>query len=83
MLDDCVINKLGSDLENLFSVEYVTKNVPILDHRVACEILNVVNDVFQDMDEASFQESHFNNWVRDDFYFSQVTDSYDSEKSVC
>jgi hypothetical protein len=71
---------LGNDLEHLFSVEYVTGNFPILDNTVACEILNVVNDIFQDIDEASSEEQHFN-WVRDDFYFSEVADSYDSEES--
>ncbi|CAB4021660.1 Hypothetical predicted protein, partial [Paramuricea clavata] len=47
---------------------------------VACEILNVVNDIFQNIDEASSEEHHFN-WIRDDFYFSEVADSYDSEES--
>jgi hypothetical protein len=83
MLKDSVINKLASDLENLFSVEYITRNFPILDHRVACEILNVVSDIFQDIDKASIEESHFNNWVRDDFYFFEVTDSYESDESAC
>ena len=80
ILQDSVINELGNDLEHLFSVKYVTGNFPILDNTVACEILNVVNDIFQDIDEASSEEQHFN-WVRDDFYFSEVADSYDSEES--
>ena len=45
MLDNAIILDLASDLEHLFTVDYILQNFSIDNERLAAEILLVVNDI--------------------------------------
>ena len=52
MLEDGIIEELASNLEQLFTVEDIVENFPILEIQVASEILSVVDDIFSDIKVA-------------------------------
>ena len=53
-LDDELIECLASDLEHLFSIDYILHNFAIVSKVFAETMLGVVNDIFDDIKESEF-----------------------------
>lgn len=54
MLDDSVIEELANNLEQLFTVQDIMENYPILEMQVASEIISVVDDIFADIEVTEY-----------------------------
>ena len=53
MLDDAIILDLAADLQHLFPVDYILQNFSIYNEKLAAEILLVVNNIFNDVEDAT------------------------------
>lgn len=53
-LDDEVIEAISGKCQYIFSTDYIMEHFPVFSKEVANEILTIMNEIFNDIDEAEF-----------------------------
>jgi hypothetical protein len=74
VLDDTIIKDISDDLEHIFNKDYIIENFAVFDEKFAFQILNVIQDIFMDIDETDIVYLQHAEWDEHnvDFYFEDV-----------
>lgn len=86
VLTDATVSDLAADLEHLFTVDYILQNFPILNEKLAAEILMVVNDIFNDVEDTThLKELCEMDWSDCEEFLLSIPEQYppNSDKSDC